>query len=1258
MSKRPAGISYDSRAQLLLPFSAVRNENFLSNHWLQHRLPLEPEWAEVLEDAKAALSDALDIWRRERTRVEKYGNEQGLEHGFIQPMFEALGWSIQYQPYLQGRKPDYALFADPNALDAALSEGRTGARYWETATLVADAKAWHVSLDRPKKDTGKREYPPQQIEWYLDRSRKEYGILTNGRIWRLIPRDIGPGNPRFQTYLEVDLPEILNAIDSKPQATFEGEELAEFLRFYLLFGPTGHSAITRDRTLIARARSGSSEYRIGVGQDLRIQVFEALRWCMEGFINCPTNEIEPTSELDNCRQLSLVFLYRLLFIMYAEDRALLPYRVNRTYTKNHALARHRLTIADTLERARLGQDNDYTRDSYAIWEDLTTLFDLINVGQRHYGVAPFNGGLFEPDQHPELERWAISDWYLARVIDHLGRAPDRTHNSIEAFRVDFRDLTIKHLGTIYEGLLEARPFYATRDVMAVITTSQREGAKTFIDRSTPIPDGYIPTDECYRAGQVAFYEDKTERRNSGSYYTPDHIVSEIVEATLSPLCTEIGEDLEKEIQEAQEKLDSADESEREALYDRIESLQRQFDDRVLNANVLDPAMGSGHFLVSACQYLAEEIATHPYTGDPDADALDGSESVLTFWKRRVAERCLFGVDVNPMAVELSRLALWLETATTNSPLVFVEHHLRHGNALIGVSPSIVKHHHLDAAQIKTGKKSLTSKTRANKMTKAARAARDTVSGPSRSLKDVKGKIANYRRQVVRTLSSVKQVYDQWTSERMEPEDQSQAWHPFDAALFHWELEYPDVFSPDLSFDHYGFDAVVGNPPYEVLAEKEIGRSLDLFRSAISMTPSLHATKGGKNNLYKLFICRALELTREHGRIGFITPMALLGDEQAAGVRKALIESGAFERVHSFPQKDNPASRVFPDAKLSTCVFIYRKDTNSRSASDSFDLIVHPGGSLDQERHRVALRTQDIEVFDPINATIVSCSQSEWDLALKLLKNNKVLRLGQLAHSFQGEVNETTQGARGIVQEDPTIGPQVLRGANVCRYALREASQGRPKFINEDVFLSGKRSTSKAYHSQEKRVGFQRSSPQNNYRRLIACRIPEGYYCFDTVSYIPESHCVVGLSFILGVLNSNLAEWYFRLGSTNSKVNEYQFNNLPCPAPLPEDTPYSGATASRVLQAIEEKDASTAHDVLDHAGADLQMTPKLKTVVTTLVEYIEQTEIARGRVAKKERARLSMPSGPWQSLLDRIIGRSAGLSDSEIEQVHRSVEVRF
>ena len=117
--------------QITLPLSPVRNCNFLSNHWLKHRLPLEPEWREQAEAAQVVLERLLALWRTEKNRVERYGDEAGLEEKFIQPVFKFLGWHLKYQTYLNRREPDYALFLSDDDLTAAINAGRTSPDFWE-----------------------------------------------------------------------------------------------------------------------------------------------------------------------------------------------------------------------------------------------------------------------------------------------------------------------------------------------------------------------------------------------------------------------------------------------------------------------------------------------------------------------------------------------------------------------------------------------------------------------------------------------------------------------------------------------------------------------------------------------------------------------------------------------------------------------------------------------------------------------------------------------------------------------------------------------------------------------------------------------------------------------------------------------------------------------------------------------------------------------------------------------------------------------
>jgi len=198
------------RPTQLMLLGSIRNNELFSSHWLKHRLPLEPEWNECQRSATEALKSVVELWQDQRGRVEQYGGEQSLEQAFIQPVLQTLGWKLIYQTHLRGRKPDYALFLDDEALDASLQAGRTHSDFWKYPTILADAKAWHVALDRPTVTDQQREYPPEQIEWYLTNSLLDYAILTNGKRWRLIPRRHDPGQPRFQTYFECDLAALLD----------------------------------------------------------------------------------------------------------------------------------------------------------------------------------------------------------------------------------------------------------------------------------------------------------------------------------------------------------------------------------------------------------------------------------------------------------------------------------------------------------------------------------------------------------------------------------------------------------------------------------------------------------------------------------------------------------------------------------------------------------------------------------------------------------------------------------------------------------------------------------------------------------------------------------------------------------------------------------------------------------------------------------------------------------------------------------------
>ncbi len=209
-------------------------------------------------------------------------------------------------------------------------------------------------------------------------------------------------------------------------------------------------------------------------------------------------------------------------------------------------------------------------------------------------------------------------------------------------------------------------------------------------------------------------------------------------------------------------------------------------------------------------------------------------------------------------------------------------------------------------------------------------------------------------------------------------------HCADFDPFHWELEFLEIFFGESGRRaDAGFDAVIGNPPYEVLSELESGRDLAAFRRFIEREPVYEPSRTGKNNLYKLFICRALELLAEGGYMGFITPMSLLGDDSTASLRKRIASVASFTGIDAFPQKDNPAKRVFQDAKLSTTVFTLQ---GTADYDQSFPARVHSGRMIEANSPAIQLRASEIGLYDPANFTIVCCSQRDWDLAVRIMRS--------------------------------------------------------------------------------------------------------------------------------------------------------------------------------------------------------------------------------------------------------------------------------
>lgn len=631
-------------------------------------------------------------------------NEAQTEALVINKVLVELGWGDDTLPQVnsdpRGREavPDCLLFASADKKALAVSEARDDRRY-RHGLAILEAKRWLRPLDRGDgKEVHDPDAPSSQMLRYLSRvdvasdRAVKWGMLTNGAVWRLYWQD---ARSRAEEFFEVDVAAALGV----PGVPHEPEEIAsdDALRlFFLFFRRDAFLAQEWDsagRSFHAYALNEARLYEEKVSQDLGARVFgdifprlaDALA---RGDLHAKTHEIGygqfkrpqfTPDYLDEVREAALVLLYRLLFLFYAEDRKLLPVRDAR-YAP-YSVRRLRERVRDEVDAGKV-----FSSRLDNIWRDLKGAFQLIDEGDDAVGMPAYNGGLFERARAPLLERTRVPDAVMAPIIDALSR---RTEDVLRGW-INYRDLSVSHLGGIYERLLE---YSLVHQVQAADSYKD----KPEIDRVVARPASFA-------------------RKVSGSYYTHDDLVRLILRESVGLLARERMDAFETHLKKIAKKgsLNPAD-------WDALDAGDPA--SRILELKICDPAMGSGHFLVALVDDLADRVleaittATHWVNekswaahlverGAPwqspvlqrvahirrtiKATAHDHGWSVTDaqlddrhIVRRMILKKSIFGVDKNPMAVELAKTALWLHTFTVGAPLSFLDHHLKIGDSLHG-----------------------------------------------------------------------------------------------------------------------------------------------------------------------------------------------------------------------------------------------------------------------------------------------------------------------------------------------------------------------------------------------------------------------------------------------------------------------------------------------------------------------------------------------------------------------------------------------
>lgn len=645
-------------------------ENFsqgtlFSGDFVQESVTNLGEWSAITSDQLEALRQNLSsIYGKFPLNTKP--NESQTEDDLIWPVLSSLGWtaSLRQQNLApKGREdvPDGVLFKDQDTKEQANKFIEEWKRY-NFGLAIVESKRAGRPLDRRSEKRGEELAPSTQMLRYLRRvddlttGKLRWGILTNGTKWRLYYQGAKSVSEQF---FEVDLAAILDirGYNEGPFA-ISAEEREHWLKvFYLVFRREAFLPSASDeRTFHQKALEEGLFYEKRVADSLSDVVFDKVFPELAKAIAKASSD----TPLQEVREAALILLYRLLFILYAEDRNLLPVRDSR-YGDYGLREKVRGDVGK-----RKDNNDIFSETAARYWAVLDDLCRAIDKGDQSIGLPPYNGGLFDATRTPLLAKIRLGDAVIADVIDALSfeiTADGRKY-------INYRNLSVQQLGSIYERLLEH--------------------------------------EICHEDGRVVVRPNIFARKGSGSYYTPDDLVALIIKETIEPLV----EGCIKAFTSKVAELSGEDTPEERKLgtLQRIDPAEK-----VLELKICDPAMGSGHFLVTLVDYLTDQVITsmadaeaavqwgedHHYISPLseriykirntilgnaedrgwtiDPEQLDDRHII----RRMVLKRCVYGVDKNLMAVELAKVALWLHTFTVGAPLSFLDHHLRCGDSLFG-----------------------------------------------------------------------------------------------------------------------------------------------------------------------------------------------------------------------------------------------------------------------------------------------------------------------------------------------------------------------------------------------------------------------------------------------------------------------------------------------------------------------------------------------------------------------------------------------
>ncbi len=1059
-------------------------------------------------------------------------------------------------------------------------------RHEEYRLLAGDSATEVVCVfaDTPSLDTrvSSEAVPSHQAVSALQHFR--WVILTNGLLWRLYS---ARANAASTNYFEIDIGNVTSADDDR-------------LQYYVSLFSSLSLVPKEGTTDLDSVYDGGLNYASEIEYELKQKVFGGTLFTNLVKAVLPFSATEQYSEerLEESKGIALRLLYRLLFVLYAESRELLPVG-NSGYDE----------ISLEMIKQRL-HEFETRSDENQLWNSLKILFESISKGNQHAGVPEYDGELFHHDR--KLDDLTIGNRYLAQAISALTTSDGRG--------IDYQNLGVRHLGSLYEGLLEYRVVQAKGDL--IVHKDQLLDASFASDQKVK-PSSVIEKGDLYLSigGLV--------RKGTGSYYTPDEIAIFLVRKGLEPILSARRTQFERHMREWYSKPKNGG-----VLADKIVS-------DLLDIRVVDPAMGSGHFLVSAVDQITSWVIErlNDFPDAPLAETIEKDRKTVILYqqskgveidaallsdsivlKRLVMKRCVYGVDINPLAVELAKLSLWLDSFTIGTPLTFLDHHIRCGDSLMGLRLEDIRSSTLQKTldgwtdTLSAGGESVLSVVNASAdlTPEEVRISRDTYyatrqkSGDVRSLLDLRTAII-----LNNELSDEIPVNTLMILEFLRNSEQARPdwWKGVDEALelakfynaFHWEIEFPDAFSETAR----GFDLVVANPPWDelmpedddffstyeprfrnigskpekkkvmdkLLSDENIRRRYEHYRQSIKTKLAFYKDSGiykrrgvGHTNLWKLFLERALALQAEDGKLAIVLPSSIVTDEGGKQLREALFE-GSITLLYEFENKKG----IFPDidTRYKFVLLVFDKSKKSDSIPAAFYL--HDIGSLEGRAEK--------DKFVTIPKELVQLSAPN-SLSIPEVRNEKQLQVFHKLYRMHPLLGDESKGwSVALIQElnrttdsdlfrDDGKGWPLIEGKNFHQFI---PDYEKPVYTVDPEAGLARTSRHREFKSKNKfihdnvRLAFRNVASSTNVRGMIACILPPRTFSPHSVATVVpilsdnsdyDKSYISLIAYLTGIINSFVFDFLLRARVTMNLSFFYIYQT-----PIPFD--FTGDVAKRI-----------------------------------------------------------------------------------------------